>query len=529
MLKEEKIREKIVEFLEDFQGKGSNRGKVKDIRYDSWPIWWFFKFRFFMDRLLFPLPSHREIINSIMKNKKKGFKEKFQDKLIIFTLKKFLEFNERSKLLISKFSKRKKRGKKGEEKRIMFLIHTNAIILENENEFTVDRINSVVKEVRKSPEFEEYISIIDPLSHNSLLKLLRYENLVYSYIDKKIKEKAKRESFNLHKKWKKISEEVNYDSGLEKDIWTFLKPSLELFFSQEFIYLIILYYETYKKIIREEKIRVLCCYADLGVISKCAIAAAHKLGIKSLYISHGLGMPIFNPDQPPSLYHAVIGARYKEEFVSLGVNPKNIFVTGPVFMDYIIPYIKKKKIKSGKKNITLVTQALVEDNFIEKKVYFNYIKKFLSELKKIPNVDIKIKLHPRERYLGEYGRIIKSLNSGNIEIVKSQKKEQLYNLIKESDLVIGFASTVLVEAMIINTPILIIDLIENTDPILRNRNKIIHLKPKESIYTTCKKILYNKNFKENIIKNEKKLIKKYLYKVDGKTGERITKIIKKLS
>ncbi|RKX91903.1 MAG: hypothetical protein DRP84_10865 [Spirochaetes bacterium] len=517
MSKEKELDSEIQKFLENFGGF------VNDIQYDGWPIWWFFKQRFLGDRLLPPLPSYEEIINSILNREEVGFKQKFKNKVTVFSLGKFLEYNEKTKIFISRFNKGKS-SKKTDKKRIMFMTHTNAILPDKDYGYTVDRIGSVVKEVRKDPELEEYISVISPLSHKNWLKLLDYPNLVYSYIDKEIKKKAKRGSILLHKKWKEISKEINYNL-----IGEHFKTALNVFFSRESIYLIILYYETYKKIIKQEKINFLCFYAAGGILSKCAIAAAHNSGVKSLTISHGLGAPSRNPDQPPSFYHAVIGDKYKEKYIELGVNPENIFVTGPVFMDEIVRYIKDKNLQNKKKKILFATQPLVEDNYLSKEEYFNYIKEYLSDLKKLQNVDIKIKLHPREKYLEFYQNLLKSLNFERITIVKGQEKKLLYNLIKESDLVIGFSSTVLVEAMIIGTPIISIDLlIGGNDPIIQNRDKIIHLNPKKSIYPISKKILYDKKEQKSIIKKQRELLKEYLYKVDGKGGKRVVNLIKKL-
>ncbi len=533
MSKEKELYSEIQKFLEKFPEIEFDGKKVKDIQYDGWPIWWFFKQRFLGDHLISPLASHREIIKSILNNKKPRFKQNFKNKIVVFTLRKFLEYNEKSKLWVSEFNKKKSptTGKK----RIMFMAHTNAILPDEDYGYTVDRVSSVVKKVRDDPELEEYISIIDPLSHKSSLKLLKYENLVYSHVDREIKKKARKESSFLHKKWKEISKNRSYNSELEGNIAEQFRPALDVFFSGEIIYLLILYYETYKKIIKQEKIKLTCFYAGGGVLSKCAIAASHKSGIKFLFISHGLGASTRNPDQPDSVYYATIGSKYKESLIKLGVSPENISVIGPVFIDEVVPYIKRKHLENKRKIILLATKSLTGSNILNKDIYVRYISKFLKEINKLNNIEIIMKLHPREKNLHVYQSIIDSSGYNNVKLIGSrgvdQLKSRLYDLIHKSDIVMSFGSTVSVEAMIIGRPSLVIDLMPGSyiDPVLNDKKKMLHITQKEDVSKIVRKILYDEKFKKEVIDNEKKLIQEYLYKVDGRAGGRVLEIIKELS
>ena len=482
------MRTDEVKFLESFEES------VSGISYDGWPIWWFFKMRFLGDKLVALPPNSRRLVN----------------------------YNERIKRLISRFNRKNRHGKT-DGKKIMFMAHTNGIILDKEHGFSVDRVESVVREVRKDPQFEEYISVISPFSQRRWLELLKYENLVYHYIDGEIEEKAKRNSALLHGQWRELSKGVSEES---------LRPALDFFFSREMIYWTILYYEAYKRIIKQEKIDLLCLYAGMGIMSKCAIAAAHRLGVKSLHVWHGAEIPTVNPDQPDSLYFAVIGDKYKEEYTRMGVNPENVFVTGPVFMDRLATYVGKGYPRGKKKKILLATSAWVEDNRGDKQTYVDYISKFLNELDKLDDVELTIKLHPREGATELYQSIIKSRGYKNVRVVGSgaQLKGTLYDLIGESDVVISFGSTVTTEAMIMGIPSLFIDFeqFQMKDFIL-NDKRILSISPKEDVSGVLEKILHDGKFKGEIIDTQNKIISEYLYRIDGKAGKRVFEIIKKLA
>jgi len=472
---------------------------------------------------------HEKIVKSILNEKKLSIKDKLRDGLKIFFLTKSLYYNEKSKYWISKFN-RKRSPLEENRDTVMFLAHTNAILFDKFDEFEVDRVESVVKEVREDPSLQEYISIIDPLSHNSLLKLLKYPNLVYRFIDPEIQKKAKENSHNLNKKWKNLRDNLKFDP-IERGIFEYFKPALDFYFSREVIYLIILYYEMYKKVLREQKIKLLCLYSTTKLIIKCAIASADKLKIKTLHIFHGFGMPTLNSELPNSVYYAVPGEKYKEKLINLKVKPENIFITGPVFMDYIPQFLEKIPSKKDKKRILIATQPLVEEKLIEKKKYFDYVNRYLNSLSELEVDEIVIKLHPRERYINSYRAIINSLDSNKIRLELDQKKQTLYSLLSKSDVLITFfSSTVTIESMHIDVPTLTVDLVEynNPDLIMDNTEEIIHMKPDDDISKIVNKILYDKDFREDVIRKGERFTREYLYKVDGKSGKRTSRLIKNL-
>ena len=520
-MQEEEIKSRIIKFLEELPEREFDGKRVKDIRYDGWPIWWFFKQRFLGNHLISPLASHGEIIESILDNKKPGFRQNLKNKIAVFTLRNFMGYNEKTKLWISRLNK-KRIIEKTDKKKIMFMAHSNSILLDAGHGYTVDRVKTAIKEVRDDPELEEYISIIDPLSHRSSLKLLEYENLVYGYVDKEIKEKAGKESSLLHKEWKDISK------NLKGNIAEQFRPALDTFFSREVIYLIILYYEAYKKIIKQEKIRLTCFYAGGGVLSKCAIAASHKSGIKSLVVSHGLGISKLNPDQPDSVYYAIIGSKYRDNLIRIGVNPENIYVTGPAFMDEIVGYVGKGKKIKGRRRILIITTPMIEANLIKREEYVEYVEKLLSDLNKLENVEMTIKLHPREKSK-IYDEIVKGLGYDNIKMVQGQEKSKLYSLINESDIVLGFVSTVSVEAMIIGKPSLIVNLLPAIPKdYIMSDERAVCMGREEAASKIVGEILDDRRKEKELLEKQEELIRDYLYKIDGKAGVRTLELIKEI-
>ena len=519
----------IREFLRNFPDKEVNGESVNDIKYDGWPIWWFIKDNFLKNNLLPKLSKQEEIIIAIRDKEELNLLHKLKNDLNRFFIKKALYYNEKSKFWISQFN-HKKSPLGNAKDTVMFLAHTNAILFKNSNEdFEVDRIESVIKEVRKDLELQEYISIIEPLSHNAGLKLLKYPDLFYKFINKEIQEKVKESSKILNKKWMNLRDKLEFDSEIETKIFEHCKPAIDFYFSKEVIYVIVLYYETYKEIIREKRIKLLSLYSYNNLIIRCAIAAADRSGIKSLHIHHGHGIPE-RIIEFPKIFHAMPGEKYKERLLRLGINPKNIFITGPVFMDDILRDRSKEEGPMRTKRILFATQPLIESKLLEKGTYLEHMKKILRDLNKIKDIEVIIKLHPREKHIRSYQSIIDSLGYTNVKIVRGQKKDTLYGLINKSDLVMGFGSTVALEAMVIDKPVINIDLVDwgSANPIMNEMENVVHLKPEDDLSTKIYPILYDEKIREKILRNQQKFVKDYIYMIDGNAGKRVLKIIKKL-
>ena len=501
----------IVEFLENLN--------LNDIKYDGWPVWWFFKWRFLSNRLLSPLPTHKEIMKSVRDNKPIK-----HNPFLNLALRKFVRYNEAAKIWISRYNKNK--SPQTNKNVIMLLTHTNALLPDKEYGYTVDREKTVVNEIRKDPELEEYISSVMPLSHKPTLKLLNYPNPIYSYIDKEIKEKARENSSQLHKEWMELSKELTFDSESDKKLYKAFLPALNLFFSKEMIHIIILYYEAYKKIIREEKIRVICTAGGGSIHAKCAIAACKGQETKVLEIAHGLGAYALKIDQPDNFYIAVVSQKHKETV--RGISPDNIFVTGPTFMDNITPYKKHTASNNKKKRILFATTPKITDNLVDEKNYVAYMTKFIKDLNKLSNTEIIIKAHPRETDMGLYRSIASHYD--NVIVVTGTDKDQLYPLIRKSDVALTFESSITAEIMAIGTPLIVIDMnpwISNVITI-NDRARVLHVGRDEDISQIVDKTLNNPDFRDKTIANQNENVRSYLYKVDGKCGKRVVDIIKQL-
>lgn len=489
------------------------------LEYDGIPLWIFYRQMFLTNN--FP----NRFFKYSIKNLKEDYKQnEIRNKKIISNLiRKAIKINEGIKRNIRK-NKKKESSK---EPKILFYTQADKI-----KENKIKKIGNLIEETKKSG-LNTYILSHEPIEKNSFSRTLAQENMTYEYITKDIIKKAKDFAKILNKRWNLISEEQK-NKLLEinnRSLYPFLKNELDFLFSKEFLELIIIYHEAHKKILKEENIHLVCAIGAATFYPKTLFSAAKVLNIPTFILQHGICFGYTETDLLQDTKFAVFGKHSVEELRDDGIPDKNIRITGASIFDDIIPFMNKKK-TSEKKIITLLTDGFYIYGLVEEKEYFRYIEKWLKDINKIKNVEITIKTHPEEReHLEKYKTIIKDFK--NVNLISTPGKEILYNQINDSDIIVNFGSTVALESMILDKPVITITNFHNSRIVefdkviqrIKNSGASINLTKEEDISIPIKKILENKELQERLVKTRKKFVEDSCYKLDGKSSERVAKLI----
>ena len=487
------------------------------------PLWWFYR------RYFFPhsLPGLINPFKKITDNRRLNVFDKAKFYFGAKILKKFVLFNGKRKIKhIKKIRILDKNSDKNSNK-VLLLSYSNHLSEDGK----VFRLEKVIQEIKKDKKLKDFVLFADPLTRKDFKKISRLNNL-YKYYDKCISKKAEKKSKELFERWKSINKKTKYNMlRIEKNsLWPYFKYSFDFFFSKELIYLTVLYYKIFKKIIKNENIKAVVVTATNGLFDKCLIAAAKQEKIPLVKIAHGIMYDIKrHSDLIGNFKEAVMNEYAKQQSIKFGAKKENIAVVGPVVYDEITPYIGEKKKKE--KNVLIAAAPLIETSMLRKKEYFRRIKKILDDINKIEGVKIALKLHPMERQYKDYTRIIKKMikrtGNKNINVFKGNiTRKGFYKLIQWCDSFIQFFSNSAMEAMIIDRPVINIDIIGY--PIkhwLEGIDCIINVDYKEDIKKAVEKSFLN----EKVFKiKRKKFVKKYFGKIDGKASKRVVKLIKDL-
>jgi hypothetical protein len=525
--------DRVLKVIERWADRETNSKKFNEVfKVDGIPVWYFLGSLLKGAYLPRPFKTSAEIEEEMRSNRTPtGFGD-LKSNLIHLGLRKGLWINERIKWRISS-AKRKKAG----EKDVLFLGYTNEVTQGKRGELRPIGFHDVIDTLNERG-VKPLVLFCDPISANSFGGLLKFENLLYSYIDPEIIKESRKLSRELNQEWKKISEgkkaELFTFDG--KKYWRFMKSELNFLFSREMLATLITYYLTFKKIVESHKIKLIFLVSLGGFYESLLLGVAYKLNKKVIYSAHGYGGRYFivSGKLVENVFFAAWGNEEKGKLLRLGIKKENIFITGSPLFDIIAKYkSKKEKPKTGKVT-TLITQPLVEDKYVGKREYFNYIQKFLIQIAKVKNIaQIIIKLHPREKYKSHYESIAKSLGLKNVSVTQELGKDALYSILGGSDLLVSTGSTTDIEGMMLDKDVVVIEGLTK-GPLAelakkdRYRKAVVVIDKDDDLASMITKIFTNKDLRKTLRQKRHKYLVNSFYRTDGKAHERVADLILRL-
>jgi UDP-N-acetylglucosamine 2-epimerase len=296
---------------------------------------------------------------------------------------------------------------------------------------------------------------------------------------------------------------------------------------------LITYYLTFKKIIQKHEIKVVYLVSLGGFYESLLLGAAYKLDRKVVHSPHGYGDRYFIVHKKliKNVSFIAAGNEDRRRLLKLKIKDENVLVVGSPFFDKI-PEYRKRRQKIDKKTVVLLTQPLVEEGHVEEKIYFNCVRRFLTQINKVGEVGkIIIKLHPREKFKQKYESITESMGLGNTEVTQASGKEALYSILNKSDLLISYGSTTDIEGLIFDKDVINIDGLKR-GPLaeLAKRDKyrvaVLAIDKDEDLAGTVTKMFTDKRLVERLRQKRREYVADYFYKVDGKAHERVADRIK---
>lgn len=227
---------------------------------------------------------------------------------------------------------------------------------------------------------------------------------------------------------------------------------------------------------------------------------------------------------------AVMSSFAKDAHVSMGAPADKVFVTGQPRFDLIgqtkfdRAHIMTGLGVSGNKGIVvLATQplgALWTENEREE-----FVEAVVSAMSEFPEKQLVIKLHPGER-IEEYQETLDRIENGKALICQNI---DLYQLLHACDLLMTAHSTVALEAMILNKPVITINLTGKPDLMpYAQSGAALGVYRKEDLTPAINKALHDPEVRRSLEKSRKKFISEHAYKLDGQASKRVAELIIRL-
>ena len=519
---------------------------LNDLRYDDVSLWWMYKIRFFRDALPRPFDNFTTTlrINQYGPLQKKA--HLLAKKIQGMALARGLLINEKLKHLYTRRSTPIPPASLSKD-RILFLVHSIAMDVKNKakNEFAIDRIEPVFRarmHMWPSPRPSKPASVTTA----------GYPHFFHQYVDETIRATARTHARRIHRQWVQMKKGLR--DQVVHDLFPLFEPALDFFFSEAFITITIIYYETFKKIFSTTNTRALIIYAPAGVLDRCAIKAADHMNIPTIALFPGMGLSSTEWTYGARNYFLVNSPIERNQCIALGAPPENVTAIGPITFAEIYEYQKKAeqrnkqfennmRMKRTQKitqrpRILFCTAPMIQEGALSETDYFAAVRRFVRELAAVNNgvSNVIIKPHPLEkpRYMKRYDMIIKEEQLNNVRVVRGGLgKKVLYEEIAICDAFVCFFSTVLFEASVLNKPVILIELydrhrIDESEQFYQNSDAIVKAKPTEPLRPVVERILVDTTFRKKLAAKRKAFNHLFCYTADARAPERAVAYIKKM-
>ncbi len=227
----------------------------------------------------------------------------------------------------------------------------------------------------------------------------------------------------------------------------------------------------------------------------------------------------------------VIGRDAYNLAVKNGICGERMVITGQPMFDTIVEEksirdeedIKARLGLAGKKSVLFLTQALVEDGIWSLEEWERFMKAVLNALTPA-DINLIIKPHPRE----ERERYLASLK--NFRFILVQREEKLHKLLKIADVVISVHSAAVLEAMLMERPVVLMNFFGNPHrgtPFEGRRELCIAESPEE-LASAVMDVLSSPEVQRGVVEAQKGFVEDHAHNLDGRATERVVGVIESL-
>lgn len=236
------------------------------------------------------------------------------------------------------------------------------------------------------------------------------------------------------------------------------------------------------------------------------------------------------PSYVEGLNMAVLSPSAKEAYISMGVPAEKIFITGQPRFDLVWQkefhrerILKELGIPENKGIVILATQPLLGFLWKEEE-WERFIETVVRAMDDYPEEQLVLKLHPNES-LEDYQELLTRMKCNN-KVVICQNID-LYELLHACDLLMTVHSTVALEAMLFNKPVICLDFTGRNifQSFYTESGAAISVRSEGELSPAIQKALYDPRARDEQEQNMKRFVSKHVYKPDGQVSKRVAELI----
>jgi hypothetical protein len=530
----------------------SNTTMIDTTKYGDFAFWWFLRYRLFIDLSM--------IFNSKKKHYRRSLGRFIISKLSGLYLLSVILFALFSKLFFPKTMWRKK-----VEKKIFVTFNTGdwrgfrdiqtgkylrghslfGPILRSLSEkqdsyeyfssypfgYSFFSFAKLAFDARISQQLGRFSPLESYFTWKSLVHVFRARNMFMRRFDKITRSEEGKRVFNYR--------------GL--NLLTLFQTDFEYYF-KVYLPLMVQYYELSLQVLEIEKPDLVLMENEYVGFERALIYACHNKRVPSLAQQHG----VIHEDHPGYLYAkedigtqeyskypfcplatitSVIGPSFKEVLTNVSAYPESkVAISGQprydvfYFVDRIYDraaFLKRFNLDPTKKIVLLATQPFPLEH-----LRHEFFTNTLNNLKAIEGIQIVVKPHPNEST--EW--FTNQLASLETNVVVLPPFYDTIEAIYATDVFLSVNSTTIIEALILNKPVVVVNLSKQTEPLPWVKEEAaLGAYEAESIESAVEKALNDEKVRKKLHDKRTDFVYKHLYKIDGKATDRVIDLIQKLA
>jgi hypothetical protein len=346
-----------------------------------------------------------------------------------------------------------------------------------------------------------------------------------------------KDGVQLERKWKELLSEREFKSIFNYKgipIWGLVCDQISKFFLEiapRAIDNINMFFE----IFNTKKIKAVIIRNDVKEFERVIVFSARLAKVTSFVLQHGILAESNGHNNLIADKYIAWGRASVEWYTGFGNCPGKFEITGNPHFDILVnwkPKLSRRQLcerlnlDKDKGIILFATQQINKfSSFWTDDLFLVMADKLLKAIQQFPDKQLIIKVDPYEE-ISSYRSRIKRASGNNAVAIRDI---DIYTLISLSELVITLDSTVALEAMIFDKPVIIFNITKRQDRVpYAEKRAAIGVYKEENLPLAIEKALTDQGTIERLKLGRKSFIEEYAYKVDGKAREKVVNLMLKM-
>lgn len=346
-----------------------------------------------------------------------------------------------------------------------------------------------------------------------------------TYQDKSVYRTALSEARRLKREWREASKSASFTSRFALDgvpVWEVLENRFWLYYRVQFPR-IIKYIETGMRILERERPSVVLTKADGPTPVRTFVNLANTREVPTVLIQHGVKSPI-NDYVPPSKHVAVWGETAKGFFEEKGIEPDRLHVTGAPHFDGLaghdpdVAAVREQLgVPDGDAIVTVASQPF--DDEVRRSILDGVV----NRVAPLEGVTAVLRPHPREDVA-----LHREFADGSDEDIRLAAETDIHDLLSASDLLLAVNSTVIFEASLLGTPVLVLSFTDERDhPLYSPDNGYPCVTDSARLGDTVTDALGGDQ--RGLRARQPSFGREYAHNADGRAAERVASLVERLA